>query len=404
VSSEETEVTEEEVEEALEEIRHEQAVVELVERPAQLGDEVQLRVSGEAGDVMLVDRERISLALEEENIYIAPGFVEAILDMAPGEEKTFTLTLDEEFEDEELRGQDATFSVKLFEVYDRELPELDDALASAVGPFETIDELRDALRERMVNYKQAQTQEEYVNELVERLLDYADVKYPPEMVDDEVERMVEEIRTSLQNEQGLALEDALRLQGQTLSQLQDSLRPQAENRLEVSLVMREFIEREKLEVTSEQIQEKMRDAAPDAEGEIEPPDFNSPFTLRIYQDVLSELAFERLAQIAHGELEAEAEAEAEAEDEGVAPEPGAIIDVDAVEAEPEDGAEAQAELEPAEDAEDETPLAAASSEAMAMSEDSVAEVSEDVDTDASSEAPDVAAESEEETSASDSET
>ncbi len=348
-SSEEVEVTEEEVDEALEEIRREQAVVELVERSAQLGDEVQVRVSSDVGDVVLIDQERASLVLDEEDIFITPGFVEAIVGMEPGEEKTFTLTLDEEFEDEDLRGEEATFTVKLFEVYDRKLPELDDALASVVGPFETIDELRDGLRERMISYKQAQTSEEYMNELVEGLLDYAEVKYPPDMVDDEVEKMVEEIRTSLQNEQGIGLEDALRLQGQTMSQLQEGLRPQAERRVEVSLVMSKFIQHENLEVTQEHIQRKISEASPaSAQEDLDALDFNSPFTRRIYQDVLGELAFERLGKIARGELEAEAAEpaaepvaesdEAAAEDtaeespsEGIAPEPGAIIDVEVTE-------------------------------------------------------------------------
>jgi trigger factor len=419
-SSEEVDVTEEEVDEALEEIRREQAVVELVERSAQLGDEVQVRVSSDVGDIVLIDQERASLVLDEEDVFITPGFIEAIIGMEPGEEKTFTLTLDEEFEDEDLRGEEATFTVKLFEVYDRKLPELDDALASVVGPFETIDELRDGLRERMIGYKQAQTKEAYMDELVEGLLDYAEVKYPPDMVDDEVERMVEEIRTSLQSEQGIGLEDALRLQGQTMSQLQEGLRPQAERRVEISLVMSEFIQHENLEVTQEHIQRKISEASPDSsQEELGALDFNSPFTRRIYQDVLSELAFERLGQIARGELEAEAEEpagepagepaaepvaesdEATAEDtaEGTAPEPGAIIDVEAAEP-PSDEAMSggDSELETVVDSEDET-TEELSGEGVEASEDDTDADTVDVGTSAASE--EIIAESDEDASESD---
>ncbi len=399
-SSEEVEVTEEEVDAALEEIRREQAVVELVERPAQFGDEVHVRVSSDVGDVVLIDQERASLVLDEEDIFITPGFVEAIVGMEPGEEKTFTLMLDEEFEDEELRGEDADFSVKLFEVYDRKLPELDDALASVVGPFETIDELREGLRQRMVSYKQAQTMEAYTNELIEGLLDYADVKYPPDIVDDEVKRMVEEIRTSLQNEQGIGLEDALRLQGQTMAQLQESLRPRAEKRVEISLVMSDFIEHEKLEVTQEDIQRKISETSDAADQEsLDALDFNSPFTRRIYQDVLSELAFERLGQIARGELETEAadeESESDEEvaeevaaestlEEAIAPEPGAIIDVEGTV--PPSDEEEESEGEGVEGAEEEATLA--------LSDDDVEASEDNTEVEDVAASPGLAAESEE---------
>jgi trigger factor len=254
-------VDEEDVQQALEEIREENAILEYVERPAELGDGVVIEIVGQADEEEFLQGDDIHIILDAESADPAPGFAEAIVGMEAGEERTFTLTLPDDFPREELRGQEAEFTVKLVEVYDSIFPELDDDLARTVGNFDSLKELEDHIREQLREAKQRQVDEAYTEQVLEAIIEQAQVEYPPVMLEETLNGVVEDVERRLKREAHLSLEDYLHVQGQTIEQLREELTPRAAAQLKRSLVLSEVVTLEKIEVGEEEVSDQIEEAS-----------------------------------------------------------------------------------------------------------------------------------------------
>jgi trigger factor len=260
-------VTQEELDAALEEVRQEAAVLTLVERPAELGDQVVLsHLEGTVdGEVILHDHD-VEIVLDKETPFLSADFVEALVGMGEEEEKSFTITLPEDLSEEELQGEEANFEVTVAEVYERLVPELDDALASTVGNFETFEELEEVVREDLREHKAEHAREDYLSALVDALVEGAEeVSFPPIMVEEEIDALVEQAQADAERRFKVQWEDFLRLQGMTEEDLREQFRPQAEERLERGLVLSEFARATGVEVSDEEVQDQI-DALLEATG------------------------------------------------------------------------------------------------------------------------------------------
>ncbi len=260
------EVTDEELASELKNLQWHNAMLDVVTRPARPGDAVSLwLLEGRINDEVVVHEHHVKIALVAKDYFIAPGFIETLVGMSAGEEKTFSLTMPEDFEDEDLQGEDVEFTVNVEEVYQRTLPGLDDALASAVGPFETLEELKDDIRQWILNYKTDEATDNYLRALVKDLIAITEVRYPPIMEEEWVDALLEETKTSVEQRQDMEWEDYLRLQGQTEKQVREKLRPEAVRRLREGLVMGKFASEVGVTVTDAEVKEEIRDLREGAE-------------------------------------------------------------------------------------------------------------------------------------------
>jgi len=217
----EVEIDDEELANTLEQIREEHAMLKPVERPAAMGDEVHIDIVGTHNDEVIVEEEDIEVQLDVARPFFSAGFIEAVVGLSKDEKKTFILTAPEDFAEEDLRGVEITFEVEVVHIYERQLPELDDALASTVGAFETLDELKTTIRKHMTEYKSNQAQDSYHSAMLSALIEQAELHYPPAMVEDTLDDMIQENEDRLEEEHQISLEDALRLDGHTLEQFRD---------------------------------------------------------------------------------------------------------------------------------------------------------------------------------------
>jgi trigger factor len=255
-------VDKEDVQQALEEIREENAILEYVDRPAELGDGVVIDIVGRAADgEEFLKGDDIRIILDAESTDPAPGFAEAVVGMEADDERTFTLTLPDDFPQEELRGQEAEFTVRLAEVYDSIFPELDDDLARTVGNFDSLKELEEHIREQLREAEQRKVDEEYAEQVLEAIIEQAQVEYPPVMIEETLNKVVEDVERRLKREAHLSLKDYLHVQGQTVEQLREELTPRAAAQLKRSLVLGEVVTLEKLEVDKEEISEQIEAAS-----------------------------------------------------------------------------------------------------------------------------------------------
>ena len=244
----------EDVAQVLESIREEEAFFEPADRPAKIGDGVEFSLvarTADGAEVLRGNDLRTILAAGSDDP--APGFHEALVGATAGEERVFTLTLGENFPQEERRGQEATFTVTVNQVYDYILPQLDDDLARAVGHYASLDELRQDVERRMLEGAKQRADEQYGEQVIAALVERARIEYPPALLREQLDHMVQEYGRAVTRETKLSLEDYLRVRNKTEEQLREEMTPRAVQRVKVALALSELARREGLDVSEEEL-------------------------------------------------------------------------------------------------------------------------------------------------------
>jgi trigger factor len=296
-------VDEDEVATELERLRQSNAMLEPAgDRSVEMGDWVSLDVTAQVGDESLLRQESHSMVLDAEDEEFEAGFAAQIVDMKAGDEKQFTLVLGDNW-GEDKAGQEAAFDVRLHEVRSRVVPDLDDDLARTVGDFDTLDELRENIRDQFAADAQREADAGYAEEVIEALVTTATVDYPPDMVDDQVGDLAGDLERRLES-QGLSVEKYLEMSGQSEDQLREALRPRAEGTLRRGLVLGELARREQIDVAGDEIEQRISllsaswgERADEVRDLLaEPESFRS-----IASSLLADKAVQRLISIAKGE-------------------------------------------------------------------------------------------------------
>ncbi len=295
------EVTEEELQSVLEDIRQENAVSEPVEgRGAQPGDLLHIRVEGhtDQGELFLKDDDA-EVVLDPDDTYPAPGFYSALEGMIPGEERTFRLKMPSGQPSEE-----AEFRVRLQGLYNRILPELDDDLARAAGPYPNLEALKEDIRRQLLQMRERGAREEYARTVVQRLVEQAEVEYPSVLLEERLQDLVEQLEERVREEQRMSLQDYLKVTGQTLEDLHERLHPVADYQVRRMLVLGELALAEGLKVSDEEVDQRIQtmseewgDRAEAIRVQLEKPENRKHLSAQI----LYEKVMDRLIAIARGE-------------------------------------------------------------------------------------------------------
>ena len=299
-----TEVNDERVDEALEEVRRRHAELKDVERPAQAGDVVRAVLKMRRGDEVLSgedDRER-DVELDRETVM--PEIVEGVIGMNAGDHRGFEATLPAEYPREELRGATVTIDVAVNAVRERELPELDDALAEKDGHGTTLAELRDHYRETLTRAAEEHDREKYESDVLTALRDHIRVDVPEAMVEREIQRQIDDLEFRLSSI-GIPLDKYLELSGQTAEKLRGDRREPAVERVRLDLALDALANAEGLEVDESQVD---RDARRIAEGRRLTATQRHRLHDIARRDLLRRAAAERMMEIAGGDAEGFVEA------------------------------------------------------------------------------------------------
>jgi len=306
---EKVEVTEEQVSAILEEVRHQQATWEPVERPAELKDLAVLDIDSSVDGTPFINRQGVQYQLLPESAAPAPGFAEQIVGMSKGEEKEFTIPFPEDYPRKEMAGKEASFTVKVVEIKQEMLPELNDELARQVNPdFDTLELLRKQIEENIRLGSERKSREDFEQRLMDAVVEQAKVEFPPIMVDVEVERLLGEQMNRIQmSEKGL--EAYLKSINKTEEQLKDELRPHASKRIANSLVLGRIYQEEEIEVSDSDIDNEIetiiKDTQPDKNEEMSKMLDNKGARDSIRQALMTKKTIEKLTEIAAGSGEAQ---------------------------------------------------------------------------------------------------
>lgn len=282
---ESVEITEEAITEALEQVQTRHQVVEPVERPVEAGDMISLSgkgvvmvpipvADGEDGEETdeetavtfteetLFNEEQIELLMDDTVLFPGTPFVENILGLSAGDEKSFTFNFPDDFDEEELASREASFEITVLDVKSRTLPELDDELAKLEGDYETLAELREALETNLRTQAETEAKNELIEGMIDDLVEYVAVVYPPAAIETEIDGLVDNMKQQMERS-GWQWEDYLKMQGLNDVTVRDNFRENAEVSLKRRLVLRQFIIDEKLTVDAEDVDAKIEERLAD---------------------------------------------------------------------------------------------------------------------------------------------
>jgi trigger factor len=340
-------VTDEDVARRLENFQDQNTQWVPVDRPAAMGDQVVLDLKGTAGDDLIMSNEEHEMVLGVEPRFPMPGFHDEIVGMSAGEKKTFVLTVPEEDDGADIADQEAEIEVHLHTVREEDRPLLDDELATMVGDYDSLDDLKAAIREEMEMQALQKAESEYLDSVLEAMIEAAvKIEYPDQAVDREADLVLGQMERNLATS-GMQLDTYLGMVGKTRESYRQDLRPSAEERLQKRLVLTEIARLEgivadpdEVDAEIERLREVMGDDAEQMQEMFDSPEWHES----VAEDLVMAQTQERVTLIGKGEappLEGEKEAVTEP------PEEGAVSEApeEAVEAEADDETAASATAE-----------------------------------------------------------
>ncbi len=247
------EVSDEQVDSQINSVRERNSRIVTVERPAQMGDIVELGYAGTIDGVAFEGGTAESYSLELGSGSFIPGFEEQVVGISAGEEKDINVTFPAEYHSDEVAGKDAVFHINAHEIKEKQLPELDDEFVKDVSEFDTLDEYRASIAAELKAELEARADNEFRSILLEKIADNAQGEIPAVMVEERVESYVNNYAANLEGS-GLSIDMYMQFMGTTLEQFKENLRPSAAKSVKVDLTLEAIAKAENLVPTDEAIE------------------------------------------------------------------------------------------------------------------------------------------------------
>ena len=243
-------------------------VLDIDDRPAALNDEVTIDfdgyVDGKAFDGGKAENHKLVLGSHS----FIDTFEDQIVGHSVGDEFDVNVTFPEEYGEKSLAGKPAVFKCKLNGIHLEELPDLDDELAKDVSEFDTLEELKDDIKNTILKRKEERANTEFENALMDKIIEDMEGDIHPALVEEAIDNELDQFAYSLQY-QGIDMDTYFKYTGLTRESLRNSVRPTAEKKVKVSLALEAIARAEKLEVTSEDIENEYEKQAKQYQMEVD---------------------------------------------------------------------------------------------------------------------------------------
>jgi trigger factor len=248
LTAEQPSVGAEQVDAVIQRLRDSYAQWVPVERPVQIGDRVglDLKATVEDRDEPLMDSKEAEYVVDLQGAQPAPGFADQLIGLKAGDEKTFTLTMPEDYRDTDVAGKPADFHVAVHWAKERELPALDDDFAQQVGEYSDLAALRTAVENQVREREAERVREKLEEEAMNKLVEISSIEFPPQLVEHQAQHMIDTFTRNVER-QGLQLPQYLRLIGKEREAFDEEIRAEAESRIRRSLVLDAFADAEKID-------------------------------------------------------------------------------------------------------------------------------------------------------------
>ena len=257
VKKQETLVSDDEVNAEIQrELEKNSRLVDVDDRPVENGDTVVLDYSGS------VDGEKFDGGTAENQTLVIgsgsfiPGFEEQLIGAAIDETKDITVTFPDDYHAQELAGKEAVFTCTIHKIQKKELPELNDEFAQDVSEFDTLDEYKKDVMDKLTERKKQAAKTAMENEAVDKLIESSEMDIPEAMIDAQVTSMYQDYARQLQS-QGIPIDMYLQYMGSSEAKMKEDMRPQALKQIQTRLVLEEVAKAEHLETTDLRLEEEI---------------------------------------------------------------------------------------------------------------------------------------------------
>ncbi|MCO7175513.1 trigger factor [Sporolactobacillus kofuensis] len=262
VEEKSTEVTDEDVDH---EIKHlQERYAELVVKEdgeVEQGDTALIDFDGYVDGKQFEGGKAENYSLEIGSGSFIPGFEDQLVGVKVGAEKDVVVTFPEDYHAEELKGKEATFKVKVNEIKQKQLPELDDEFAKDVDEeVETLDALKEKIKNHQKEHKAADAENSKRDSVVQQAAANAEIDVPEVMISNEQDNILKEFEQRLKA-QGMTLEMYTSLSGQDKDALRDQMKDDAEKRVRANLTLEAIAKAESIEASDEDVEEELKKMA-----------------------------------------------------------------------------------------------------------------------------------------------
>ena len=251
VEKAEAEVSDAQVQAELDRMAENVASSETVERPAQMGDTVNIDFEGFDNGVPFDGGKGENHDLKLGSGSFVPGFEDQLVGMSAGEEKDIDITFPEDYH-KDLAGKAVVFHVKVNKVTVTIVPEQDDEFAKDVSSFETLEELKADIRAKAIEEQEKQIQSAFETAAVEKAAENTTVDMPEALVERELDSQMDRFAYQLQMS-GYSMEQYAKMMGGDVNTMRKAFRPTAEKQAKISVTLEKIVEVEGITVSDEEI-------------------------------------------------------------------------------------------------------------------------------------------------------
>ena len=264
-----TQVTDEDIDK---EIRREQEAnartITVTDRPVKEGDTAVIDFEGFIDDEAFQGGKGENYSLVIGSGSFIPGFEDQLIGKNTGDETEVNVTFPEDYNAKDLAGRDAVFKVKINEIKEKELPELDDEFASEVSEFDTMEEYREDIKKNLAEKKEKEAGEKKEDAVIEAIIKDSKMEIPDAMIETQTKTMVNDYARRLQS-QGLSLEQYFMFTGLDMDKFMEQMRPGARKRIESRLVLEAIVAAENFEVSDEEYEKELERMAEESHIEVD---------------------------------------------------------------------------------------------------------------------------------------
>ena len=222
------------------------------------GDTTVIDFEGFINDVPFEGGKGENYDLELGSGSFIPGFEDQLIGHKAGEDVDVEVTFPENYQAEDLAGKPAVFKCHIHEVKGKDIPKLDDEYVSATTEYETVDDYKASVKERLENNKKTEGRRAQEDEAIAKIVEDSEMEIPDAMLDYQVENMINDFANNMAN-QGLSLQQYMQFTGMTMDSFRDQVRPDALSRTQSSLVLEAVAKAEKLEASDADVDAKLEE-------------------------------------------------------------------------------------------------------------------------------------------------
>lgn len=264
-----TEVTDEDIDK---EIKREQEAnartITVEDRPVKEGDTAVIDFEGFVDGEAFQGGKGDNYPLVIGSHSFIPGFEDQLIGKNTGDETDVNVTFPEDYNAKDLAGKDAVFKVKINEIKEKELPELDDEFASEVSEFDTMAEYREDVKKNLAEKKEKEAKEKKEDAVIEAIIKDSKMDIPEAMVDTQTRTMINDYARRLQS-QGLSLEQYFMFTGLDMEKFTAQMKPGAQKRIESRLVLEAIVKAEGFEVSDEEYEKELERMAEESKMDLD---------------------------------------------------------------------------------------------------------------------------------------